>query len=138
VLIREAPATEIAVATRILARAGALAPDGRVALRVGTDVVYLAGAGVSPHTITPFDVAAVRIGDGFTLQGTPPADAGRYLAALRSSPEARAVVAVANETLVTAASLAEGVERVLGRPFAEATAEARAAGALIGAFPPSE
>src|SRR5258708_30345466 len=84
-LIREDPATELTVATRILAHAGALASDGRVAALVGTEVVYLAARGISPHTMTPYDVAAVRLGDGSVLAGEPPEDFARYLAALRTT-----------------------------------------------------
>ncbi|MGH2379335.1 MAG: hypothetical protein ACRDGT_12795, partial [Candidatus Limnocylindria bacterium] len=78
-LIREVPATELTVATRILAHLGALPADGRVALRVGSDVVYLAARGVTVEVMTPYDVAAVRFGDGAVLAGQPPKDAGRYL-----------------------------------------------------------
>lgn len=37
-LIREEPATELTVATRILAHAGALADEGRVALLTGEEI----------------------------------------------------------------------------------------------------
>src|SRR5688500_10230203 len=52
-LIHEIPATELTVATRILAHLGALAQGGCVALRVGSDVVYLAGRGVVTEVMTP-------------------------------------------------------------------------------------
>ena len=41
-LVRAQPATDLAIATRILARAGALAPDGRITQRLG-DVFYIGG-----------------------------------------------------------------------------------------------
>src|SRR5262245_3136982 len=41
VLVREEPATDLTIATRILSRAGALASDGRVTLRL-YDVMYVA------------------------------------------------------------------------------------------------
>lgn len=133
-LIREAPATELTVATRILAHANALAAEGRVALLIG-EVVYLAGAGVANRTMTPYDVAIVRLRDGIDLFGAPPGDVGRYLDALRAHPTARAVALAADGTLVTADSLPSVVATILHRPWDDAEAHARAAGALIGAYP---
>lgn len=133
-LIREAPATELTVATRILAHAAALAADGRVALLTG-EVVYLAGAGVSNHTMTPYDVTITRLRDGLDLFGTPPHDAARYLDALRAQPSARAAALAADGTLVTADSLQVLVATLLHRPWDEAEAHANASGALIGAYP---
>jgi len=133
VLIREEPATELTVATRILAHAGALAADGRVALVTG-EVVYTAGRGISPHTMTPYDVVAVRLGDGTALWGEPPEDIERYLAALRTVPGGAAAVA-ADGTLVTAPTVRACVTHLLGRPWLEAEMSARSAGALIGAYP---
>jgi len=69
VLIREEPATELTVATRILAHANALAGDGRIVLLTG-EVVYLASEGISNHTMTPYDVTIVRLRDGVELFGT--------------------------------------------------------------------
>jgi len=134
VLIREDPATELTVATRILAQADALASDGRVALLVG-EVVYVAGAGISNRTMTPYDVTIVRLRDGLDLFGTPPDDVTRYLDALRSSPGSTTVALAADRTLVTADGLGALVLALLHRPWAEAEAEAKAAGALIGAYP---
>jgi len=134
VLIREDPATELTVATRILAHADALAADGRVALLTG-EVVYLAGAGTANRTMTPYDVTIVRLRDGLDLFGTPPADVTRYLDALRSSPGSTAAALAADGTLVTADSLGALVLALLHRPWAEAEARAKAAGALIGAYP---
>jgi len=134
-LIREEPATELTVATRILARAGALAPDGRVAVVVGTDVVYVTARGASPHTMTPYDVAALHLADGTVLFGDPPDDAERYRDALRRSPDARAAALAADGRLVTAASLRACVAALLGTSWDYAESEARAAGALIGAYP---
>ena len=135
-LIREEPATELTVATRILAHGAALAVDGRVALRTG-EVVYVAGEGISNHTMTPYDVTIVRLSDGLDLFGTPPADIGPYLDALRAQPEARAVALAADGTLVTASSLHAAVGALLQRPWDEAEAHAKATGALIGAYPVS-
>ena len=135
-LIREAPATELTVATRILAGAGALAPDGRMALLVGSEVVYLAGRGIAAASMTPYDVAAVRLADGLPLGGDPPDDAERYLAALREVPSARAAALRSDGTLVTAASARACVAALLGRPYEALEAEARITGALFGAYPP--
>jgi ribulose-5-phosphate 4-epimerase/fuculose-1-phosphate aldolase len=134
VLIREEPATELTVATRILAHAGALAGEGRVVLVTG-EVVYVAGTGVSNHTMTPYDVTIVRLRDGIELFGTPPSDVGRYLDALRARPEAQAAALAADATLVTGDSLHAVVATLLHRPWDEAEAHARASGALIGAYP---
>jgi hypothetical protein len=134
VLIREDPATELTVATRILAHADALAADGRVALLTG-EVVYLAGAGTANRTMTPYDVTIVRLRDGLDLFGTPPADVTRYLEALRSSPGSTAAALATDGTVVTADGLGALVLALLRRPWAEAEARAKAAGALIGAYP---
>jgi hypothetical protein len=135
VLIRASPATEIAVGTRILARAGALAPEGRLALRVGHDVVYLAAEGVSPTTITPYDVAAVRLHDALELQGRAPEDAERYLAALRA-PDAPACVArLRDGSLAGGETVRDLVTQALGLTWESLEREAGAAGALIGAYP---
>lgn len=135
-LIREAPATELTVATRILARAGVLAADGCMALLVGSEVVYLPGRGVAAASMTPYDVAAVRLADGLPLGGDPPDDAERYLAALRRAGEARAAALRQDGTLVTAPSARDCVAALLGRPYDDLEAEARLSGALFGAYPP--
>ena len=124
------------MATRILAHADALATAGRVALLSG-EVVYVAAAGVSNHTMTPYDVAIVRLRDGLQLLGDPPPDLERYLDALRSRPAARVAALGADEDLVTGDSLQSVVAALLGRPWDEALAHAGAVGALIGAYPVS-
>jgi len=134
VLIREEPATELTVATRILAHAGALAPEGHLA-SVWGEVVYTVARGVSPHTMTPYDVVAVRLGDGTALWGEAPDDIERYLAALRAAPGVGAAAIAADGTLVTAPTVRECVAHLLGRPWLEAEIAARSSGALIGAYP---
>lgn len=147
-LIREQPATELTIATRILARADALAPDGRITLRLH-DVVYLAGRGVSSHTMTPYDVVSVLLADGTPLLGVPPDDVARYIASHRASPGAVSVGRGHDGSTVTASSLracaAAMLARRRGEPAAdleriwdELVAEARVSGALIGAFPSDE
>jgi ribulose-5-phosphate 4-epimerase/fuculose-1-phosphate aldolase len=148
VLIRDQPATELTVATRILARADALAVDGRITLRLH-DVVYIAGRGVSNHTMTPYDVVSMLLADGAPLLGTPPDDVGDYIAAHRAAADADSVGRGLDGVIVAAPSLracalallargrgergpdAASLERV----WEELVADARVAGALIGAFP---
>jgi ribulose-5-phosphate 4-epimerase/fuculose-1-phosphate aldolase len=148
VLIRDQPATELTIATRILARAEALAPDGRITLRL-RDVVYVSGRGVSNHTMTPYDVVSVLVADGTPLLGLPPDDVDEYVAAHRAAHDAESVGRASDGTIVAAPSLracavallarrrgepAPGLA-VLERAWEELVAEARIAGALIGAFP---
>ena len=133
-LIREGPATELTVATRILAHLGLLADDGRVAIVVGSEVVYVPGRGTSASTLTPYDVAAVRLRDGIDLAGTPPDDAARYLDALRADRSARAAALVTTGEVATAADVVGLVEGLARLPWAEAEGRARAAGALVGAY----
>ena len=150
-LIREDPATELTVATRILARAGALPDAGRVTLRVG-EVAYVVGGGVSNHTVTPYDVAIVRIADGDLLAGVWPPDIERYLERYRAGPLIASVIAT-GAGLIGDTSLRACAVRVLEMsdpaPAGSAPAtrdaieaawlrlvtEARVSGALIGAFP---
>lgn len=148
VLIREQPATELTVATRILARADALAPDGRITLRLH-DVVYVAGRGVSNHTMTPYDVVSVLVADGMPLLGVPPDDVAEYVAAHRAAQDAQSVARGSDGTIVAAPSLRacalallarrRGEREVdpasLERVWEELVADARIAGALMGAFP---
>jgi hypothetical protein len=134
-LIREVPATELTVATRILAHLGALPAGGRVALRVGSDVVYLAGRGTLPEVMTPYDVVAVRLGDGLGLAGEAPDDVERYLAALRAEPAAGAAAAAPDGDVIAASALAAVVERRTGLSWSAAVERTRAVGGLIGAYP---
>jgi hypothetical protein len=134
VLIREEPATELTVATRILAHAGALASDGQVALLTG-EVVYIAGSGISNHTMTPYDICIVRLRDGLELFGDPPPGIDRYLDALRAGPGARAAALGSDGVLVSADSLRTLIATLLHSTWDDAEAHAKAIGALIGAYP---
>jgi hypothetical protein len=148
VLIREQPATELTVATRILARADALAPEGRITLRLH-DVLYIAARGVSNHTMTPYDVASVLLADGTALVGVPPDDVVEYIAAHRTAHEAESVGRGFDGVVVAAPSLRACTVALLARRrhehgpdpasleqvWEELVAGARIAGALIGAFP---
>jgi len=135
VLIREAPAAQLSLATRSLARAGVLAEHGLMAVLVGTEVVYLAARGIAAAAMTPYDVCAVRLADGLALSGDPPEEAERYLDALRRTAGARAAALRGDDTLVTAPTARACVAALLGRPYEELVAEARVTGALFGAYP---
>ena len=127
------PAIDLTVATRILAHRGVLAPDGRVAALVGSEVVYLAGRGVSASTMTPYDVCALRLGDGTVLAGDAPDDVERYLRPLRVP--GRGAIAATIQGDVAGADLADVVRLSADISWDEAVSEARAVGALIGAYP---
>lgn len=147
-LIRDQPATELTVATRVLARAGALAGHGRITLRLH-DVVYVAGRGVSNATMTPYDVVSVLIADGTPLLGLPPEDIGEYVALYRAESDAESVGRASDGVIVAAPSLRACAVALLARKrgepapdpmsleriWEELVAEARVSGALIGAFP---
>jgi hypothetical protein len=148
VLIREQPATELTVATRILARADAIAPDGRITLRLN-DVLYVGGRGVSNHTMTPYDVVSILLADGSRLLGVPPDDIDEYVAAHRAAPHAESAGRGPDGVIVAAPSLRacalvllarrrgeDGPDAAtLERVWEELVSDARVAGALIGAFP---
>jgi ribulose-5-phosphate 4-epimerase/fuculose-1-phosphate aldolase len=147
-LVREQPAVELAIATRILFRAGALADEGRITLRLN-DVVYIGGRGVGLATITPYDIAVLLLSDGSSLQGTPPMDAVAYLDAHHRSQGAGSVVRVAVAEFISASTLRAAVVAALRRArgeeeisdettietvWNELVSQARISGALIGAF----
>jgi hypothetical protein len=149
VLVREQPATDLTIATRILARAGALSPEARVTVRLH-DVLYIAGHGVGLTTMTPYDVAVVLVEDGSVLHGSPPADVPAYVDAHRRWPHAASVARLPDGTYVSAPTLRGCVVAALRRAhgeeaatddstiehaWLELVAQARITGALIGAFP---
>ena len=151
-LVREQPATELVIATRILARAGALAAEGRITLRLH-DVVYIGGRSASLSTITPYDVAVVLYSDGSTLHGTPPDDTPAYIEAHRRAPMAASVARVTDGVYLSARSLRSCVVAALRRArgeenapddttietvWTELVSQARITGALIGAFATDE
>lgn len=148
-LVREQPATDLTIATRILARAGALAPEGRITLRL-YDVLYLCGRAASLATMTPYDVAVLLLSDGSTLHGEPPDDAAAYVGAHRRWPDAMSVARVSDGAYVSAATLRACVvaalrhvrgehgtddDATIEHVWLELVAQARVSGALIGAFP---
>lgn len=102
---------------------------------VGSEVVYVIGGGATAATTTPYDVAAVRLADGTLLAGSPPADVDRYLGALRADRSVRVVARVPPDEMASAVDVIGLVERLAGMHWAEAEGQARAAGALLGAYP---
>lgn len=151
-LVREQPATDLVIATRILARAGALAAEGRITLRLH-DVVYIGGRSASLSTITPYDVAVVLYSDGSTLHGTPPDDTPAYIEAHRRAPMAASVARITDGAYLSARSLRSCVVAALRRGrgeedvsddttieivWTELVSQARITGALIGAFATDE
>lgn len=147
-LVREQPATDLAVATRILARAHAIADDGRITLRL-RDVMYIGGRDTIPATMTPYDVAVLLVSDGSVLHGTPPADVAVYLAR-HAGTHIGSVARAADGALLTGPDLrscavaalrhARGEDEtidtdVIERTWLELVADARVTGALVGAFP---
>ena len=149
VLVREQPATDLTIATRILARAGALPSDARITLRL-SDVLYVGGRAVGLSTMTPYDIAVVLVSDGSTLHGAPPDDVAAYLDAHRRWPAAASVVRMADGSYMSAATLracvvaalrrargedATSDEATIERAWLDLVSQARITGALIGAFP---
>lgn len=135
-LVREDLGTDLARATRILSYAGALPPDGRITALAG-EVVYVASRGVSNATMTPYDIAIVRLRDADVLRGDPPDDIERYLAAYRSKPLAKAVAHAVDGSLVTALTLVACAKATLLRAdpddsWERAESDAVAHGAFIG------
>jgi ribulose-5-phosphate 4-epimerase/fuculose-1-phosphate aldolase len=136
VLIREDLGTELARVTRILSYAGALPPDGRITA-LGGEVVYVAARGVSNATMTPYDIAIVRLADADVLRAEAPADIERYLAVYRSSPLVRAVSMGVDGALVRGLSLAACAKATLLRAdpddtWERAEEDAATHGAFIG------
>jgi len=148
-LVREQPATDLTIATRILARAGALPANARITLRL-SDVLYIGGRAIGLSTMTPYDVAVVLVSDGSTLHGSPPDDVSAYLDAHRRWPAAASVVRMPDGSYMSAATLracvvaalrrargdyATSDEATIERVWLELVSQARITGALIGAFP---
>ena len=148
-LVREQPATDLVIATRILARAGALAGDRRITLRL-KDVMYIGGRGVALATMTPYDVAVVLVSDGGTLHGQPPSDVATYIDVHRRSPHIASVARMSDDEYVCAHTLrgcavaalrrtrgedASADEATIEAAWLELVSQARISGALIGAFP---
>src|SRR2546428_9910545 len=138
-LIREDLGTELARVTRILSYAGALATDGRITVLAG-EVVYVAARAVTNATMTPHDVAIVRLADPDVLRGEAPDDIERYLAVYRQRPLARSAAIAPDGSLVHGLSLLACAKATLLRADPEdrwdrAEEDAAAHGAFIGLVP---
>ncbi|MDP9266545.1 MAG: hypothetical protein M3O91_10580 [Chloroflexota bacterium] len=151
-LIREGPATELTVATRVLAHSRLLDASRRITSLVG-EVVYVCARGIASETMTPYDVVAVRLADGLRLHGEPPSDLDEYLARHRGWPGARSVVRLPDGAFLGAPSVPACVVAAqaameeggtldvppegpaLARIWEERVALARAGGALFGVEP---
>ena len=135
-LIREDLGAELARVTRILSYAGALSADARITALAG-EVVYVGARGVANATMTPYDIAIVRVTDADALRAEPPADIERYLAVYRSSPLVRAVAAGLDGSMVKGLSLLACAKATLLRADPEdswerAATDAASHGAFIG------
>src|SRR5436309_4090173 len=113
-LVREQPATDLTIATRILARSGALVGDRRITLRL-RDVMYIGGRDVTLSTMTPYDVAVVLLSDGSTLHGQAPSDIADYLEVHRRSPRIASVARTPDDEFICAPTLRGCVVSALRR-----------------------
>ena len=71
-----------------MAAAGLFDMHGHISLRDG-DVAYINGRRASRISVTPAQVAVVRIADGAVLSGEPPAETPLHLGCYRARPEIR-------------------------------------------------
>lgn len=135
-LIREELGTELVRVTRILSYVGALETDERITALAG-EVVYVATRGIANATMTPHDIAVVRLADAEVLRGEAPPDIERYLAAYRARSLARAVALAVDGSIVTGLTLLACARATLlradpGASWERAEGAAQAGGALIG------
>jgi len=80
----------VALACRVMAAAGLFDMHGHISLRDG-DVAYINGRRASRVSVTPAQVAAVKISDGSVVSGEPPAETPLHLGCYRARPEVRSV-----------------------------------------------
>jgi len=142
VLIREDLASELLVATRVLAHAGVLNAEFRLSARAG-EVIYVNRRGASNATMSPEDIAAVWLTDGYALRGEPPESIERHLEAYRGDPALGSVLSD-GDSVWTGKSRVEAALRCVrpqrpeleGLPDDQAWStienEAKASGAFIG------
>ena len=76
----------VALACRVMAAAGLFDMHGHISLRNG-DVVYINGRRSSRVSVTPAQVAVVRVADGSVVSGEPPAETALHLGCYRARPE---------------------------------------------------
>jgi len=80
----------VALACRVMAVAGLFDMHGHISLRDG-DVAYINGRRTSRISVTPAQVAVVRIADGSVVSGEPPAETPLHLGCYRARQEIRSV-----------------------------------------------
>ena len=78
----------IALACRVMAVAGLFDMHGHISVRDG-DAVYINGRRTSRMSVTPDEVAIVRVSDGSVVSGEPPAETPLHLGCYRARPEIR-------------------------------------------------
>ena len=101
----------VARASRALAVAGLFDMHGHISVRDG-DAIWINDRGSSRISVTPAQVAVVRVSDGAALRGEPPSETALHLGAYRARPDIGSVAhfhplfatafAVAGRPLVTA------------------------------------
>ena len=80
--------TQVALACRVMAFAGLFDMHGHISLRDG-EVAYINGRRSSRISVTPDQVAIVRVADGTVVSGEPPAETPLHLGCYRARPEIR-------------------------------------------------
>ena len=78
----------IALACRVMAVAGLFDMHGHISLRDG-DLAYINGRRTSRVSVTPAEVAIVKVADGAVVSGEPPAETPLHLGCYRARPEIR-------------------------------------------------
>jgi ribulose-5-phosphate 4-epimerase/fuculose-1-phosphate aldolase len=80
----------VGLACRVMAAAGLFDMHGHISLRQG-DVAYINGRRFSRLSVTPAQVAVVKIADGSVVSGEAPAETALHLGCYRARPEIRSV-----------------------------------------------
>jgi len=80
----------VALACRVMAAAGLFDMHGHISLRDG-DVAYINGRRASRISVTPAQVAVVKVADGTVVSGEAPAETALHLGCYRARPEIRSV-----------------------------------------------
>lgn len=81
---------QVALACRVMAVAGLFDMHGHISLREG-DLAYINGRRSSRISVTPAQVAVVRVADGTVVSGEPPSETALHLGCYRARPEIRSV-----------------------------------------------
>ena len=80
----------VALACRTMAFAGIFDMHGHISLRDG-EVAYINGRRASRISVTPEQIAVVKVADGSVVSGEPPAETPLHLGCYRARPEVRSV-----------------------------------------------